>query len=244
MSAEVSSDNTGKDQRWFPLESNPALMNSYVQKLGFDTSLYEFQDVFSTEEWALQMIPQPVAAVVMLYPLTPQLTSFESQDSTVLDKADSVWFIKQRIGNACGTIGLLHAIMNAPEGLRFFPQGSWLEDFAQDCPSPLDPVKKAEKLEGNKAIAKLHDEATSSESNQTSRGSLDDKVIAHFVALVHVDGVLYEMDGRKDGPIAHGKTSPMTLLADSCKVVREFMERDPGEMRFTILALAPKQQQE
>ncbi|KAL7575938.1 hypothetical protein ACA910_000734 [Epithemia clementina (nom. ined.)] len=245
MSSEGSSAGAeGKDQRWFPLESNPTLMNGYIQKLGFDTSLYEFHDVFSTEEWALQMIPQPVVAVVMLYPLTEKQTSQESKDEPVLDKSDSVWFIKQRIGNACGTIGLLHAILNAPEGLRTFPAGSWLDEFYRDCPPPLDPIRKAELLEGNKAIAKLHDEATSSESNQTSRGSLDDNVITHFIALVHVDGVLYELDGRKGGPIAHGKTSPMTLLADSCAVVRTFMERDPGEMRFTILALAPKQQEE
>ena len=246
MSSNDGTTTSGKDQRWFPLESNPTLMNGYVQKLGFDTSLYEFHDVFSTEDWALQMIPQPVAAVVMLYPLTEKQTSYEKSSTTanqpVLDKSDSVWFIKQRIGNACGTIGLLHAIFNAPEGLRTFPPGSWLDEFSRDCPSPLDPVRKAELLEGNRTIAKLHDDATSSTSNQTSRGSLDDKVITHFIALVHVDGVLYELDGRKGGPIAHGTTSPMTLLTDACAVVRTFMERDPGEMRFTILALAPKQE--
>jgi hypothetical protein len=30
-----------KKQRWFPLESNPALINGYIEKLGYDTSLYE-----------------------------------------------------------------------------------------------------------------------------------------------------------------------------------------------------------
>ncbi len=29
-----------------------------------------------------------------------------------------------------------------------------------------------------------------------------------------------------------------TLLQDACRVVKEFMERDEGEMRFTITALA------
>ena len=29
-----------------------------------------------------------------------------------------------------------------------------------------------------------------------------------------------------------------TLLADACKVVKQFMARDPGELRFTIVALA------
>lgn len=52
-----------------------------------------------------------------------------------------------------------------------------------------------------------------------------------------VDGSLYELDGRKRFPINHGPSSPDTLLADACRVVQQFMERDPGEMRFTIVAL-------
>lgn len=231
-------------QRWFPLESNPDLMNDYVRKMGFDTDLYQFYDVFSTEDWALEMIPQPVAAVIMLYPLTDKQTSYRDDDQKLaLDVADKVWFIKQRIGNACGTIGILHALLNAPEGLRCFQEGSWLKSFQQDCPCPLDPIEKAKRLEGDNKIAALHDEATTSESNQTGRGDIDDDIITHFIALVHVDGSLYELDGRKQGPVRHSSTTNSdTLLKDATKVVKEFMERDPGELRFTILALAPKQE--
>jgi ubiquitin carboxyl-terminal hydrolase L3 len=77
----------------------------------------------------------------------------------------------------------------------------------------------------------------------------------------HVDGCLYELDGRKEFPINHGDkaqliiifenqpacfvlfslgpSSKETLLADACKAITKFMERDPGEMRFTIIALGP-----
>jgi ubiquitin carboxyl-terminal hydrolase L3 len=92
-------------------------------------------------------------------------------------------------------------------------------------------------LEGDTKIASLHEAATA--EGQTDRGSLDQKIITHFIALVHVSGTLYELDGRKAGPVRHGPTTPETLLQDACKVVQQFMERDPGEMRFTILALAP-----
>ena len=236
-------ENEGKKQRWFPLESNPALVNEYIQKLGFDTSLYEFVDIFSTEDWALQMIPQPVAAVVMLYPLTEAQTNCKDDPDSILQPSDNekVWFIKQRIGNACGTIGLLHSLLNTPEPIRSFIQpNSWLAKFQEDTPIPLDPVEKAQRLEDDSKIASLHEEATSSETNQTSRGNLEDRIITHFVALVSIDGHLYELDGRKEGPVQHGVTSPTTLLQDSCRVVKKFMERDPCEMRFTILALAPK----
>lgn len=241
MSESAGTSSSGSKKRWFPLESNPALINSYIEKLGYDTSLYEFVDVFSTEDWALDMIAQPVAAVLMLYPLTKNQTS-NTQDDVVATDAmqDKVWFTKQRIGNACGTIGLLHAILNAPEAIRLIRENSWLESFSNDTPIPLDPVAKAERLEEDSKIEKLHDDATSSETNATDRGSINDDVLTHFIALVCVDDRLYELDGRKEGPIDHGPTSQATLLKDATAVVKKFMAKDPTEMRFTITALAPK----
>ncbi len=240
----MSSETKTKRKRWFPLESNPALINSYISKLGYDTSLYEFVDVFSTEDWALDMIAQPVAAVLMLYPLTkPQLANTPKEESTEasLEQKDNVWFIKQRIGNACGTIGLLHSLLNLPEPLNcMIQEGSWLEKFKDDCPIPLDPIEKAVILEKNDKIEKLHDDATSDESNATDRGTDKDDILTHFVALVCVDNRLYELDGRKQGPVDHGPTSQATLLKDAIQVVQKFMARDPTEMRFTMTALAPK----
>ena len=238
------SDAPKKKQRWFPLESNPTLINDYIQKIGFDTSLFEFVDVFSTEDWALDMIPQPTAAVLLLYPLTEKIILAEGTTNETLaldDMQDKVWFMKQRIGNACGTIGLLHALLNSPEGIRIITENSWLAKFIDDCPIPLSPFAKAERLEGDNKIAKLHDDATSSEANATSRGNIEDRVETHFIALVCVQGKLYELDGRKEGPVLHGTTSQGTLLKDACQVIQKFMARDPSETRFAITALAPRQ---
>lgn len=229
-------------------------MNEYIAKLGFNTDLYQFCDVYSTEDWALAMVPQPVAAVVLLYPLTEKQESFRHEDQFVnmaeqLEKADAfeqpIWFTKQRIGNACGTIGLLHALQNTPEHLRNvgYQPNSWLAKFAADTPSSMDPIAKAERLEGDNEIATLHDQATSSEQNSTSRGNLDDELDTHFISLVHKHGRLIELDGRKDGPVDHGPTTETTLLLDAIQVIQgKFMKRDPTEVRFTMLALAPKHQ--
>ena len=201
------------------------------------------EDVFSTEEWATDMIPQPVAAVLMLYPLTPQQKEAASkqEDNIVAcsDSDDDVWFIRQRIGNACGTIGLLHGLMNAPEPLNTFCEDSWLHSFQQNCPRSMPPDQKADLLEADTKVAQLHDKATSSRDNQTSRGNLEDRVDTHFIALVCHKNKLYELDGRKTGPVDHGPTTQSTLLRDACQVVKQFMSRDPNELRFTILALAP-----
>ena len=57
-------------ENWFPLESNPFMLNQYAEKLGFDTSKYAFQEMMSTEDWALEMITRPVLALVIVYPMT------------------------------------------------------------------------------------------------------------------------------------------------------------------------------
>ncbi len=43
---------TKKCESWLPIESNPTIINDYIQKLGFDTFYYSFQDLLSIEEWA------------------------------------------------------------------------------------------------------------------------------------------------------------------------------------------------
>lgn len=68
--------------------------------------------------------------------------------------------------------------------------------------------------------------------------SADDDMNQHFVAFIHREGHLYELDGRKSAPIHHGPTTPETLLADATTVIKQFMARDPEEVRFTMVALA------
>lgn len=60
----------------------------------------------------------------------------------------------------------------------------------------------------------------------------------HFVCFVHHNGGLYQLDGRKGAPIYHGATTADTILSDTGSVIKSsFMEADPTEHRFTIVAL-------
>ena len=276
-------DQNHQNQKWFPLESNPTLMNQYMATLGWDIAQYHLVDVFSTEDWALDMIPSPVLAVLLLYPLTHVQLQYEQQEKEQLlrlskdgpstnhtntNTNDDVWFMKQRIGNACGTIGLLHAMMNAVlqhqsssssssttssttvQPPPLMQPNSWLDIFYKSSTTMMmkDPIQRAELLENDPTIATFHDRATSSTDNQTSRGTVDDDIITHFIAFVSGTNssstqhqpFLYELDGRKLQPICHGTTATAntTLLYDACTIIKEqFMARDPNELRFTIMAL-------
>eukprot|EP00639_Heterosigma_akashiwo_P000924 CAMPEP_0194579906 /NCGR_PEP_ID=MMETSP0292-20121207/13849_1 /TAXON_ID=39354 /ORGANISM="Heterosigma akashiwo, Strain CCMP2393" /LENGTH=253 /DNA_ID=CAMNT_0039433079 /DNA_START=40 /DNA_END=801 /DNA_ORIENTATION=- len=229
----------GRKKRWFPLESNPDVMNSYIEKLGFPTDLLRWTDVFSTEDWALEMVPQPAQAVCMLFPIKDVTEAHKEEERKRIEESgqevsDNVYYMRQYVGNACGTVALLHAVGNQP-GVPL-AEGSWLRGFMERTRA-LSPHDKAVAVENEDELDAAHNDATA--AGQSERQALDAQIETHFVCFVHVDGHLYELDGRKAFPINHGPTCPETLLADACRVIQEFMARDEGEVRFTITALAP-----
>ncbi|XP_031246949.1 ubiquitin carboxyl-terminal hydrolase isozyme L3-like [Mastomys coucha] len=150
------------------------------------------------------------------------------------DVTPSVYFMKQTISNACGTIGLMCTIANNKVKMHF-ESGSTLKKFLEESVS-MSPEERAKYLEIYDAIQVTHE--TSAHERQTEAPSVDEKVDLHCIVLVHVDGHLYELDGQKLFPINHGKTSDETLLEDAIEVCKKFMERDPNELRFNAIALS------
>ena len=244
MSDSSSSVSHAEKIKWFPLESNPELLNQYLARLGLNTSQVCLHDVYSTEDWALSMIPRPVYAVIFLYPLSEKLRQRQYPKSTSTDESSSspLVYIPQRIGNACGTMAILHATLNAAQ--PFLLVNSWIDEFRKAVVS-LPPLARAELLERDATLATYHDAATRSRHNSTTREqNVDDydNMETHFVTFVCHNHRLVELDGRKitGGPVDCGLAcDPETLLETACHYIQSsIMALDPSEMRFTILALA------
>lgn len=234
-----------KKKRWFPLESNPQVMNSFVGQMGFPTSQLAFCDVFSTEEWALDMVPQPTAAVLFLYPIKDNTEEHRAAEAARIATEGqhvdpAVYYMKQTVGNACGTIGILHALCNIA-GRVPLAEGSYLAGFLA-ATKDMTPDEIAAYLEADDSMEEQHSSAATSEQSATAPPPIDEAVNTHFVCFTHVGGHLYELDGRKTGPINHGASSEETLLADAARVIKGFFDRDPEETRFTMVALAPPQE--
>ncbi|KAL5748416.1 hypothetical protein ACOSP7_025458 [Xanthoceras sorbifolium] len=227
-------DESSSAKRWLPLEANPDVMNQFLWGLGLPENEAECYDVYGLDEELLAMVPQPVLAVLFLYPITAQSEQERMlQDQDKKECSSKVYFMKQTVGNACGTIGLLHAVGNITSEIKLL-DGSFLDRFYKSTAS-LNPLERAVFLEKDREMEVAHSVAATAGETEAS-----DNVDTHFICFTCVDGQLYELDGRKSGAICHGTSSPSSLLQDAAKVIRAMIEKNPESLNFNVIALSKK----
>ncbi len=118
--SNVNPDPGPKAPAFIPLEANPDLLTGLLHKLGVSKDL-AVHDVYSlTETDLLVLIPRPAHALLLVFPVSAE---YESQRLAADSLADEyagkgagepvVWW-RQTIRNACGMMGLLHAVANNP----------------------------------------------------------------------------------------------------------------------------------
>lgn len=137
-----------------------------------------------------------------------------------------LFFMKQNISNACGTIALIHAVVNS--GIEVAP--GTLKEFMEKCQGK-DYNERADILGEQSSFAAVHEEVANA-----GLTAVDMNVINHFIALVDFKGTLYELDGRKSGPVSHGEIKE-GFTKECARVCKEFMSRDPDNVNFNIMAL-------
>ncbi|KAI0109901.1 cysteine proteinase [Daldinia grandis] len=120
MSTTTNPDPSPGSLAFVPLEANPELMTSLLHKLGLSQAL-QIHDVYSiTEPELLAFVPRPALALLLVFPVSATYESHRlAEDAGVPEYTGSgddepvIWY-KQTIRNACGLMGLLHAVSNGP----------------------------------------------------------------------------------------------------------------------------------
>ena len=223
---------------WVPLEANPELFTAWCERLGLDTQRYAFHDVFGLDEELLAMVPQPVQAVLFLFPITPDVERRREVEDAVTEApphSELLWF-KQTIGNACGTIGLLHAVANsaAADAVRADMPLAHLLAQART----LSPEARTQLLADSEALRAAH--AATAQEGQTAAPDAHADVDLHFVALVRgPHGELVELDGRRRGPVERGSCGESLLQSAAHFVQQHYMAADPDQVHFNLIALGP-----
>ena len=244
MSSAINPDPEPGAVAFIPLEANPQLMTSLIHKLGVSQAL-QMHDVFSlTEPELLSFIPRPALALLLVFPVSAVYESHRlAEDSLAEDyrrkgEAEPVLWWRQTIRNACGLMGLLHAVANGP-ARDFIEQGSTLDDLIKKS-IDLEPEQRSRLLEKTPALAEAHKEAAS--VGDTAAPDAQDDIDLHYVCFAKgSDGGLWELDGRRKGPIKRGDLDKdedvLSAKALSLGPLK-FLDREGGDLRFSAVALA------
>ncbi|XP_040988541.1 ubiquitin carboxyl-terminal hydrolase 3-like isoform X3 [Juglans microcarpa x Juglans regia] len=211
-------------KRWLPLEANPDVMNQFLWGLGLPEDETECFDVYGLDPELLEMVPKPVLA---------------SEEERILqanekkETSSKVYFMKQTVGNACGTIGLLHAVGNITSKIKLL-EGSFMDRFFKTT-ATMDPLERAAFLENDTEMEVAHSVAATAGETEASVN-----VDTHFICFACVDDELFELDGRKSRPISHGPSSPSSLLQDAAKVIQDMIRKNPDSHNFNVIAISKK----
>ncbi|KAF2152854.1 ubiquitin carboxyl-terminal hydrolase [Myriangium duriaei CBS 260.36] len=232
---------------WVMLENNPDVMNQLAAKLGLSSEL-EFYDVYSLDDpELLAHIPRPALALLVIIPLTPGWDQNRKDEDANKGPYTSsgpdepvIWF-KQTIGNACGSIGLLHSLINGP-AVDFVKPGSDLAALRSQA-IPLNMIDRAQMLYDSEAFETAHksvEQAGNSFANPT-----DGRNGGHFVSFVKSGGKLWELEGDRKGPLDRGSLaededvlSSRALDAGIKRIIKLSADGEDENLRFSCIALA------
>ncbi|KAH9962574.1 peptidase C12 ubiquitin carboxyl-terminal hydrolase 1 [Russula dissimulans] len=237
--------------RWIPLESNPEvsqISTQWAHDAGVVSSEAEFQDIYGLDDDLLGSVPQPVKAVILLFPIRGKLDELRQQEEAKLKEEGQVHidptviWIKQTISNACGTIGLLHSLINAR--LVYEPE-SPLTKFIDAYKTPLE---RAKFLESTDIFTNIH-AALAAGGQSAVPDELDTDL--HFTCFVQAPDArtreatvlselpelrLIELDGGRAGPVDRGTSTD--LLKDVAKYVKEEIIPKAPSLELSMIALA------
>ncbi|GMM32856.1 ubiquitin-specific protease [Saccharomycopsis crataegensis] len=231
-----------------PLESDPSIFTNLAHSLGVSQHI-EFTDIYSlTDPDLTSFIPRPIKAIVLLFPIDDAFETLKKQEDSSRNayeipsnpQDEKIYWFPQRIKNACGLYALLHAVSNtATPGNGGLVPDSKLATLLGKLQSTRDFDSRT------LLIGQLEGEYTeAAQDGQTEAPQPDDEVGLHFISFVYnaKDNHLYELDGRRNGPIDLGESGADGDLLEEASVVdkiQHYMEiaNEQNQLKFNLMGL-------
>jgi len=256
-----------KELVWIPQEGNPLVFNQIALALGVPAE-WGFTDCFGLDEEALSMIPAPCIGVILVFSTKALLnennksetntseggkearttgggegpSSFGGVSGSCTELPPDLYFMEQVVGGACGTIAIFHLLLNLRDSILPLQEGTILRSF-YDRTSMLSPPDRGAALRDSHEIFEIHQHAAQAGQTKKPRArSRPKRTGFHFVCFCRgSDGMLYELDGRKDGPVCLGSTSSETFLFDAASSIQQnYINKSSDSLRFSVLTFGPK----
>ncbi|KFX92193.1 hypothetical protein V490_05521 [Pseudogymnoascus sp. VKM F-3557] len=225
---------------WNTIESDAGVFTFLLDNLG--VTGVQFEELISLDPTALLSL-SPVYGVIFLFKYPTTALPSEPSGTPLPAAAESLFFAKQTIQNACGTQALLSVLLNvdtaAPSG-EGVALGKELEGF-KEFTSQFPPEFRGEALSNSDRIREVHNSFAKSSPfsmEEQQRAAGDDDELYHFIAYTPIDGILYELDGLQEAPISHGPCKFEEFPEKVVPVLQDRIGRYPAtEIRFNLLAM-------
>jgi ubiquitin carboxyl-terminal hydrolase L5 len=216
---------------WCTIESDPGVFTELIEKWGFKG--LEVEEIFTLDDDAHLASMKPIYGFVFLF----KWISKPKKANALLDYDPSLYFANQVITNACATQALLSILLNNEGRIQIPADLDELRTFGLQ----LDPQSRGLTIGQCQAIKDSHNSFARPEPfiKTFSKHGTEKEDVYHFVAFVHKNNKVYELDGLQEGPILVGENIEFKDWTGSAlqKIREKIMEYGESEIKFNLMVV-------